>query len=1143
LLLVVGLGVVLQWYLPRYREKRFLARLRSEAAKTPVDEAAERQQQLQDSFLEALRTLDNSSALQQQAGLPLYALPWYVLIGESQSGKTALLRSVANTFSPFIRPGPGSSTLPQDCEWCFFNTAIILDTTGRYAISDQPERDLWQWHRFLELLRHYRSLQPINGVILAVAADSLMARDQARLRADAEALRQRLAEVGRELEVDCPVYLLVTRCDLIEGFTEFFACVPERMLKQVFGYVHAAPLHIGEQQPALAELRFDPVYGGLVERLQQLRLAIFNEPTLPPATLRQQIFCFPEEFRALQQPLSLFTETLCASNPYQRTPFLRGLFFCSAQQQGTPVSLLRRQFRLEGQSSAPQKGMQGYFLHDFFAEVLPRDRYLAQPTGRARRRGPLRHLFSAAGCVMLCALLVLLLTQAFRSDRRNHAVVNAAPCTAAVAGQPEAPLLAPAERCWQVAQTLGEHNRQRSWPSKVLFNHSGRLETQLRRQFVEKFTAEVLGPIDAQILQRLSAGTDTMPVVFLLIKRIELLTQCLSLRGCPEPLPQEMLLDYTLMLDPTRQRLVTAEQAALLQQEYETYLRWARVRPEVLRQEQALQAERLRQWFAAKQFAPQQILLWANEHYASVTLQQYWPGAPSVAGQQAVHVEGAYTPGAWKQSIQPFLRRAADAVSDMEALLKEFEAAYRTQYFAQWQRFLAEFPRGELPWWGTREQRRQLAMRLLEQNSPYNRILDDVFANVTPLLPPLLVAGMPAAVSGKDTPAGPSVVQKAWKIVDQLQEKVGLGDGKETLLVGAEADIPGWVRVLRRFIRSESRPLYLGALRQVGEQLASPTAREQSFKLAQGGFVEGSPTEKSTHPILKARWVLREFRQQAASGDVSEEVFWPLLERPIRFAWKVVLEEASGFVQKSWAENVVAPAQGLSKMEQVAFLYGPQGKVRAFVEQFLTPFLVENESRLGQVLEEELPLAPTFMAVLRDEKQLRPLLASGRDASYRVRVETTRETVIDSDTKVVEEKTEFTLECEASTFKLGNRPKAATNVFWSFTTCGDAVITLFLSCNRDCVEQATALGMTVSEESALPLVKRYTGQTGFLHFLQDFSDGAQEFRSADFADTEATLRRYGIHAIRVFYRVDVPSTLLKLMAFLSGSIVVPSITK
>jgi type VI secretion system protein ImpL len=1145
LLLLAGLFVLLQWYLPRYREKRFLARLRSEDAKTPVDEGAERQQQLRESFLAALRTLNNSPALQQQEGLPLYALPWYVLMGESQSGKTALLRSVANTFSPFVRPGLGSITSLQDCEWDFFNSAIILDTTGCYAFPAQPERDLPRWHRFLALLRHYRSLQPINGVIIAVAADGLMARDQARLRLDAEELRQRLAEVGRELEVDCPVYLLVTRCDLIEGFTEFFACVPEHILRQAFGYVHAAPLQTGEQRPSQVELRFDAVYGAMVERLQQLRLAIFNEPKLPPATLRQKIFCFPEEFRALQQPLSIFLETLCATNPYQHTPFFRGLFFCSAQQQGTPVSLLRRQFRLDGQSSVLQKGTQGYFLHDFFAEVLPRDQYLARPSGRARRRGLLRHLFSAAGCVMLCVLLVLWLTRAFRSDRRTHAVVDAAPCTATVASPPDAPLLAQAERCRQVAQRLAEHNRQRSWPGKVLFNRSGRLESQLRRQFVDKFAAEVLAPLDARLLQRLSVGTDTMPLVFLLIKRIELLTRCLSLSGCPEPMPQEMRLDYALLLDPIGQRVFATEQAALLQQEYETYLHWAV--PEVLHQEQALQAERLRHWFAAKQFAPQQILLWANQHYAAVTLQQYWQGAPPVAGQPAVQVEGAYTPGAWQQSIQPFLRRAAAAVSDMEALLKDFEAAYRAQYFAQWQRFLADFPRGELPWWGTREQRRQLAVRLLEPHSPYNRIVDDVFTNVAPLLPPMLVVGMPSAESGKGTPTGTSVVQKAWHIVDQLQEKIGLGDGQETVLAGAEADIPGWVRVLRRFIRSESRQLYLAALRQVGERLASHTAREQSFKLAQGGFAEANPTEKSTHPILQARWVIQDFRQQTAAADASEEVFWPLLERPILFAWKVVLEEASGFLQKSWAENVVAPAQGLSKIEQAVLLYGPQGKVREFVEQFLTPFLVENESRLGQVLQEELPLSPTFMTVLRDEKQLRPILASGSDASYRVRVETTRDAFINSDTNIVEEKTELTLECAASPFKLSNRPKTptghATTVFWSFTTCSDAVITLFVSCNRACVERATAVGMAVSEESALPLVKRYTGQTGFLHFLQDFSDGAQEFREADFADPEATLRRYGIHAVRVFYQVDVPPTLKKIQSFLSGPIIIPSITK
>ena len=133
-----------------------------------------------------------------------------------------------------------------------------------------------------------------------------------------------------------------------------------------------------------------------------------------------------------------------------------------------------------------------------------------------------------------------------------------------------------------------------------------------------------------------------------------------------------------------------------LQYTYEAYLRWASEGTEtVLRQELEAHAERLRRWFAAKQFALQQIVPWANQHYAPVTLQEYWGAIPVADSRKAPQVDGAYTTGAWKQSILPFLQRAEEAVPDMTPILRAFQEEYYTQYFKQWRGFLVDFPRGE----------------------------------------------------------------------------------------------------------------------------------------------------------------------------------------------------------------------------------------------------------------------------------------------------------------------------------------------------------------------------------------------------------------------------------------------------------------
>ena len=83
-------------------------------------------------------------------------------------------------------------------------------------------------------------------------------------------------------------------------------------------------------------------------------------------------------------------------------------------------------------------------------------------------------------------------------------------------------------------------------------------------------------------------------------------------------------------------------------------------------------------------------------------------GIPATDGNKAAQVDGAYTAGARKQSVLPFLQRAEEAVPDMAPLLREFQEAYHAQYFEQWRRFLVDFPRGEAL---ARELCRRLALK------------------------------------------------------------------------------------------------------------------------------------------------------------------------------------------------------------------------------------------------------------------------------------------------------------------------------------------------------------------------------------------------------------------------------------------------
>ena len=58
----------------------------------------------------------------------------------------------------------------------------------------------------------------------------------AALEETAQAVRRRLAELGERLGLSLPVYLLLTKADLVAGFREMFADLDERQREQVWGF-------------------------------------------------------------------------------------------------------------------------------------------------------------------------------------------------------------------------------------------------------------------------------------------------------------------------------------------------------------------------------------------------------------------------------------------------------------------------------------------------------------------------------------------------------------------------------------------------------------------------------------------------------------------------------------------------------------------------------------------------------------------------------------------------------------------------------------------------------------------------------------------------------------------------------------------
>ena len=159
--------------------------------------------------LDALRRkfLDGLQVFKSR-GKDIYKLPWFVIIGESGSGKSMAIRNSGIDFPPGMQDELQGSGGTINMDWWFTNRGIIVDTAGKMIIPDEADSDLrgeWkpqaEWVEFLRLLRRSRPHCPINGLLLVLSTESLIKDSADKIARKASRLAQQLDLIQRTLDV------------------------------------------------------------------------------------------------------------------------------------------------------------------------------------------------------------------------------------------------------------------------------------------------------------------------------------------------------------------------------------------------------------------------------------------------------------------------------------------------------------------------------------------------------------------------------------------------------------------------------------------------------------------------------------------------------------------------------------------------------------------------------------------------------------------------------------------------------------------------------------------------------------------------------------------------------------------------------
>ncbi|MER8572068.1 type VI secretion system membrane subunit TssM [Mesorhizobium sp. M1409] len=347
----------------------------------------------------------------------LYEIPWYIVIGPPGAGKTTALVNSGLNF-PLAGSGDAQPVAgvggTRACDWWFADQAVLIDTAGRYTTQDSnAESDKKSWLAFLSLLKRYRTRQPINGVILAISLADLISSDDQQLDAHLVEIRSRLREIHETLKIQFPVYLLFTKADLVSGFMDYFGGFDEPRRRKVWGATFQTTDR-NKNMAAEAPAEFEALARRLVEEMPD-RLQEEADPVA-----RISVFGFPAQFGALKGRISNFIASLFDPTRSQVNVSLRGLYFSSGTQEGTPIDqvlgAIGRSFGGNARAHLSGTG-KSFFLHDLLTGVIFAESGWVSYDKSAVRRAAIARFGALCAIALIAAAALGTLALSFTANR------------------------------------------------------------------------------------------------------------------------------------------------------------------------------------------------------------------------------------------------------------------------------------------------------------------------------------------------------------------------------------------------------------------------------------------------------------------------------------------------------------------------------------------------------------------------------------------------------------------------------------------------------------------------------------------------------------------------------------------------------
>lgn len=1052
-------------------------------------------------------------------GNPLYVLPWYLMVGKSGSGKSTSIRSarLPSPFGDINRISGVEGT--RNCNWWFFDESVVIDIAGRYSLHRNEELDRSEWMAFLNHLVRYRKKEPINGIIVTVEADQLLEGDLEKIEDEGRNIRKRVDEVINVMGAKFPIYLMVTKCDLIFGMDRFCHRLSESTLDQAMGIMN----HDGETD--IATLIEDTV-DAVVDKLKDIRLVLSNMDEVGGRHyLDPEVLLFPDELARLRKGLLGFCTGAFKDNPFQELPPLRGIYFSSGQQTGRPVPSKAHTAGKAAGEELPGTG-HGIFLHDFFARILPGDRYLYAPTRRAKDWKRLTGNLWLTGFVTILLLFSIVLTHSWNENKSAiNAVSPQYKQTILFENEPVADTAMMTEFGQQIKK-IEQINAHWKTPRMGL-NASLRLERELKKRycqrFYEHFDADINNKIEGQVSNGGWQKDDYAPAVRFIpfiARRINLINARFKGAGY-EQLAQMPDPDYGLMLFSEDRETAADEVLSHYKGAFIDYLIWQK-EVEPLNKSLAGMQRLLSNYFSVSQGDMRWLVTWANRHMRgkTITMNQFWHGNQSDAGLAVIGP--AFTREGQKligRFVTDELEAAVGQTLYIAQPKKQFQIWYQDEYYGGWLALSRDFNKGA-SLFATQADWQPALASLTSEATPYLKFFKRMDEELFSVLDedPWPSLKLDASLEGK---YGAWLAQvRNFGIVRHAAAGDGVEDNPAAKMIGnrAASKVGGKTRFAAKIALgtmaesrlAKSREAYQKYQQALSGFAGVTTDRKYAYQIVKDGF-EDSPVAARSH-LQAARKAVEDLRVALAPEDKAgnapverkdDDPFWSLLNAPLDMLWRFSVAQSGCYLQELWDREVIVKLQGVyASRQRATMLFGNQGLVQTYMKKHAGPFVQQSSTRGYYALKRNgayIPYRKRFFDYIRQGQRWWATSGGAIQQSYHVNV-AAYPTDVNAEAHIRPYMTRLILEDTEQPTVLENKQYPVEKIFaWLPASDGNVVLQILFE--------------------NITLSVRYSGYCAFGKFLKDFSEGYKRFRADHFPDQFTELNRIGVREIEVTYRM------------------------